>query len=79
MEAEFIKYAWLVLITIGQIILVGLRIIEKRNHKKDLGNPVNLDKFHQEFVDFKQEQKEWNRKIEQKVDKNDDRLDKLEK
>lgn len=79
MEAEYIKYLWLVFLTLTQIILVGLKIIEKRNHKKDIYNPVNLDKFHQEFVDFKKSQEKWNEKLEGKVDKNDDRLDRLEK
>ena len=42
MEAVYIKYLWLVLITLAQIILVGMKIIEKRNHKKsNPGNPGN--------------------------------------
>ena len=35
MEAEYIKYLWLVLITLAQIILVGMKILEKRNNKKN--------------------------------------------
>lgn len=79
MEAEYIKYLWLAFLTLAQIVLVGIKIIEKRNNKKDSSNPVNLDKFHQEFMDFKKAQEKWNEKLEGKVDKNDDRLDKLEK
>lgn len=40
MEAELIKYLWLIILTTSQIILVGLRIVEKRNNKKN-GNPGN--------------------------------------
>ena len=40
MEAEYIKYLWLAFLTLAQIVLVGMKIIEKRNHKKN-DNPGN--------------------------------------
>ena len=42
MEAVYIKYLWLVVITLAQVVLVGMKILEKRNNKKNhSGNPGN--------------------------------------
>lgn len=68
MEANLIKYLWLIVLTLAQIVLVGFRILERRNHKKDIGNPVNLERFHQEFKDFKNTQEKWNDRIEKEID-----------
>ena len=56
---------FLVLIT---YILVKEVVIPRRNHKKN-GNPINIDRFYQEFKDFKEVQYKWNDKIEAKVEK----------
>jgi len=38
---------------------------KKRNHVKD--NSVNLDRFYQEFKDFKDTQEKWNNRIEREI------------
>ena len=49
-------------------IVVKEVLIPKRNHKKN-NNPINLDRFYQEFRDFKEVQGKWNEKIEGKIEK----------
>ena len=49
-------------------ILVKEVVVPRRNHKKN-GNPINIDRFYQEFKDFKEVQCKWNEKIEAKVEK----------
>jgi len=50
------------------------------NKKKNpTSNFVSLPRFHQEFKDFKDQQKEWNEKMESNIEELDNRLDKLEK
>jgi len=34
MEGEVLKYGWLIVLTLGQIIYIGLRVLRDRNHKK---------------------------------------------
>jgi len=52
---------------------------KNRDNPKSSSNFVSLPRFHQEFIDFKDQQKEWNEKREGDIKKLDDRLDKLEK
>lgn len=65
------KIIWLLALTI--IVLTKgaiIPLIKKLGNKKN--NPINLDRFYQEFKDFKENQKEWN-------EKTDGRLHYLEK
>jgi len=49
-------------------ILVKEVVIPKRNHKRN-GNPINIDRFYQEFKDFKEVQCKWNDKMEKEIEK----------
>ena len=40
-------------------------ISKKNNHGKE--NPINLDRFYQEFKDFKYNQHKWNDRIQQEI------------
>jgi len=65
------KIIWLLVLTIiilvkGAVVPLIKWLINKKN------NPINLDRFYQEFKDFKESQKEWN-------DKTDGRLLRVEK
>jgi len=60
------------LLALGLLILIKdvvAPLIRKMNHKT--ANPISLERLYQEFKDFKETQKEWN-------DKTDERLEKLE-
>ena len=59
-------------------ILVKEVVIPRRNNRKGI-NPINLDRFYQEFKDFKEAQCKWNEKMEKKYEKIDERIDELEK
>ncbi|MCD6194284.1 MAG: hypothetical protein J7L26_12605 [Candidatus Aminicenantes bacterium] len=59
------------------VVPMWKKIQNNHNHKKN--NPVNIPMFYQEFRDFKEIQKEWNEKIEKRVDEIDKRIDNLEK
>ena len=39
MEAEVLKYGWLIILSLAQIIFVWMKMAERRNHKK----PENSD------------------------------------
>lgn len=52
---------------------------KNRDNPKSNSNFVSLPRFHQEFKDFKDTQKEWNEKMEENIKDFDDRLDKIEK
>jgi len=65
-------------------ILVKEVVIPKRNNRKNNevkkeSNPINIDRFYQEFKDFKEAQCKWNDKIEIRLDRDDQRLDDLER
>jgi len=64
------KIIWLLVLTI--LILVKGAVVPLIRRLRNKNNPVNLDRFYQEFKDFKENQKEWNDKI-------DGRLLRLEK
>ena len=34
MEGDVLKYGWLIVLTLGQIIYIGLRVLRDRNNKK---------------------------------------------
>ena len=53
-------------------ILVKEVVIPKRNHRKN-GNPINIDRFYQEFKDFKETQGKWNDKMEKEIEKLEDK------
>jgi len=69
MEAEVLKYGWLIVLSLVQIVFALLKMLEKRNSKKngDVGNPINLDRFYQAFKDFKETQEKWNDRIEGEI------------
>lgn len=41
MESEVLKYGWLIVLTLGQIIHIWMKMSEKRNNKKKEGKPEN--------------------------------------
>ena len=43
MEGEVLKYGWLIVLTLGQIINIGMKMWEKRNNKKKENRPENPD------------------------------------
>jgi len=62
-------------ITSGVIIavigVIGIWIKEffaYKKRKKGVGNPINLDRFYQEFKDFKDTQEKWNDRIQGEID-----------
>jgi len=43
MEGDVLKYGWLIVLTLGQIIYIWLRMIKERNNKKKDSKPENPD------------------------------------
>ncbi len=35
MEADVLKYGWMIILTLAQIVLVAFKVLEKRNGKKN--------------------------------------------
>jgi len=60
------KIIWLLVLTI-LILTKGaiIPLIQKLRNKGN--NPINLDRLYQEFKDFKENQKEWNGKVEKRL------------
>lgn len=63
------------------IPLVKKRMNNNKNITLDLGNPggINVDRLYQEFKDFKENQGKWNEKMERRWEKQDERVDNLER
>ena len=59
-------------------ILVKEVLIPRRNNRRG-SNPINLDRFYQEFKDFKEAQCKWNDEIKEEIKHQDRRIDELEK
>lgn len=60
------------------------KLLIKNSRGNSLGtavkkNPVNIDRFYQSFLDFKDEQGRWNAKREKEIEKLDSRIDCMEK
>ena len=72
MEAVYIKYLWLVVITLAQVVLVGMKIIEKRNNKKS--NPGNPHKYGERIATLE----EAVGNIKDDIEKIDEKLEKLQ-
>jgi len=77
-----IGFLLLILYIIVKDLVVPLTKKLISNHKEkplDLSpNPINIDRFYQEFKDFKEAQCKWNDKQEERWEKHDERIDKLE-
>lgn len=73
---QIILFAVLTIYILVKEIVVPYR---RKNGKVEVGNPVSIERFHQEFKDFKEAQCKWNEKIEEKLEKLDERTDELEK
>lgn len=62
------KIIWLLALTI--IILTKGAIVPLIQKLRNKGNnPINLDRFYQEFKDFKRTQEKWNEKIDRELEK----------
>lgn len=62
------KIIWLLVLTI--IILTKGAIVPLIQKLRNKGNnPINLDRFYQEFKDFKRTQEKWNEKIDRELEK----------
>jgi len=62
------KIVWLLVLTVFILTKNAVvPLIRRLNGKKD--NPINLDRFYQEFKDFKRTQEKWNEKIEEELEK----------
>jgi hypothetical protein len=58
------------LLALGLLILIKdvvVPLIKKMNNKT--ANPISLERLFQEFRDFKETQKEWNDKVDERIDK----------
>ena len=66
------KIIWLLVLTI-LILTKGaiIPLIQKLRNKGN--NPINLDRLYQEFKDFKENQKEWNEKTDDRIKNLEDR------
>ena len=67
MEAEVLKYGWLIILSLAQIIFVWMKMAEKRNGKKN-NNPgnygVKIGKLETEVENIKEDIKEIKEKLE---------------
>ena len=58
------------LLALGLLILIKdvvVPLIRKTNHKT--ANPISIERLFQEFKDFKETQKEWNKKVDERLEK----------
>jgi len=71
MEAEVLKYGWLIILTLAQIIFVWMRMAEKRNGKKN-NKPNNPGNYGERIAGLETDMKnvkEDIREIKGKLDK----------
>jgi len=62
------KIIWMLVLTIIMLVKGAvIPLVKKLKNKKN--NPINLDRFYQEFKDFKRTQEKWNEKIERELEK----------
>jgi len=87
-KASWLNIVWLLAISLAILIkevLVPMwkRLSRKLNNKDSHGNknlktdpdPINIQRFYQAFLDFKDTQNKWNDKTDAKLEKIFDRLD----
>ena len=63
MEANVLKYGWLIILTLAQIIFIWMKMMERRNHKKPdkLDNPGHGERItavETEIKNLKEDNKE---------------------
>ena len=69
MESEILKYLWLIVLTLVQIIYIWMKIAERRNGKKE-NNPgnygVKIGKLETEVENIKEDIREIKRRLNRK-------------
>ena len=64
MEDKLMEIIWLLVLTLAVAIKGLVYVYNKITNRK---NPISLDVFYKEFTEFKENQEEWNEKVERKL------------
>ena len=70
-KASWLNITWLLALSlyllIKEVIAPMVKKIINKNQKTE--NPINIQRFYQEFVDFKAYQEGWNKNTDSKLEK----------
>ena len=72
MESEVLKYGWLIVLTLGQIIYIWIKMAKERNNKKKGCKPENpghgerIATLEEAVENIKEDIKQINRKLDKK-------------